>query len=411
MERYDSYKDSGVEWIREVPTGWEFLRSRFMFTQRTSKNHPEEPLLSVTQERSLVRRDELETNVWNPDSDVSGYKLVKDGDFVISLRSFEGGLELSEVQGIVSPAYTVFYPIRRISSRYFKYLFKCHEFIIELNKYVSGIRQGKNISYSDFSEISLPIPSLTCQDEIGQYLDRKTTLIDSLIEKTEKRIELLKEKRTSLINQVVTKGLNPDVEMKDSGVEWIGEIPSHWGFSKVGRHFQIGRGRVISKEEIDSNSGDFPVYSSQTTNDGELGKISTYDFEGEYVTWTTDGANTGTCFHREGRFNTTNVCGMLKSVNENYRMKFLSFYLNQVTKPYVRVDINPKLMNNMMSEIPLLIPPISEQVNIENFLRKGTSLIDSTITIEEKRIELLKEYRQSLISEVVTGKVKVTRDE
>lgn len=411
MERYDSYKDSGVEWIREVPTGWEFLRSRFMFTQRTSKNHPEEPLLSVTQERSLVRRDELETNVWNPDSDVSGYKLVKDGDFVISLRSFEGGLELSEVQGIVSPAYTVFYPIRRISSRYFKYLFKCHEFIIELNKYVSGIRQGKNISYSDFSEISLPIPSLTCQDEIGQYLDRKTTLIDSLIEKTVRKIELLKEKRTSLINEVVTKGLNPDVEMKDSGVEWIGEIPSHWGFSKVGRHFQIGRGRVISKEEIDSNSGDFPVYSSQTTNDGELGKISTYDFEGEYVTWTTDGANTGTCFHREGRFNTTNVCGMLKSVNENYRMKFLSFYLNQVTKPYVRVDINPKLMNNMMSEIPLLIPPISEQVNIENFLRKGTSLIDSTITIEEKRIELLKEYRQSLISEMVTGKVKVTRDE
>ena len=369
--------------------------------QRTSKNHPEEPLLSVTQERSLVRRDELETNVWNPDSDVSGYKLVKDGDFVISLRSFEGGLELSEVQGIVSPAYTVFYPIRRISSRYFKYLFKCHEFIIELNKYVSGIRQGKNISYSDFSEISLPIPSLTCQDEIGQYLDRKTTLIDSLIEKTVRKIELLKEKRTSLINEVVTKGLNPDVEMKDSGVEWIGEIPSHWGFSKVGRHFQIGRGRVISKEEIDSNSGDFPVYSSQTTNDGELGKISTYDFEGEYVTWTTDGANTGTCFHREGRFNTTNVCGMLKSVNENYRMKFLSFYLNQVTKPYVRVDINPKLMNNMMSEIPLLIPPISEQVNIENFLRKGTSLIDSTITIEEKRIELLKEYRQSLISEMV----------
>ena len=411
MERYGSYKDSGVEWIREVPTGWEFLRSWFMFTQRTSKNHPEEPLLSVTQERSLVRRDELETNVWNPDSDVSGYKLVKDGDFVISLRSFEGGLELSEVQGIVSPAYTVFYPIRRISSRYFKYLFKCHEFIIELNKYVSGIRQGKNISYSDFSEISLPIPSLTCQDEIGQYLDRKTTLIDSLIEKTVRKIELLKEKRTSLINEVVTKGLNPDVEMKDSGVEWIGEIPSHWGFSKVGRHFQIGRGRVISKEEIDSNSGDFPVYSSQTTNDGELGKISTYDFEGEYVTWTTDGANTGTCFHREGRFNTTNVCGMLKSVNENYRMKFLSFYLNQVTKPYVRVDINPKLMNNMMSEIPLLIPPISEQVNIENFLRKGTSLIDSTITIEEKRIELLKEYRQSLISEMVTGKVKVTRDE
>jgi type I restriction enzyme, S subunit len=189
---------------------------------------------------------------------------------------------------------------------------------------------------------------------------------------------------------------------KESGVEWIGEIPSHWNYSKVGRHFEIGRGRVISKIEIDDNKGDYPVYSSQTSNNGELGRINTYDFEGEYVTWTTDGAHTGTCFFREGKFNTTNVCGMLSQRNTPYSLRFLSFYLNQVTKPYVRIDINPKLMNNMMSEIPLIIPPILEQEQIVSFLDNKTSWIDTLIEKTRRRIDVLKEKRTSLIHHVVT---------
>jgi type I restriction enzyme, S subunit len=189
---------------------------------------------------------------------------------------------------------------------------------------------------------------------------------------------------------------------KDSGVQWIGEIPSHWGYSIVGRHFEIERGRVISKIEIEDNKGEFPVYSSQTTNNGELGKINTYDFEGEYVTWTTDGVHTGTCFFRKGKFNTTNVCGMLSIRNTPYSLPFLSFFLNQVTKPYVRIDINPKLMNNMMSEIPLVLPPLHEQQQIVQFLDIKTSLIDSLIDKTQLKIELLKEKRTSLINHVVT---------
>ena len=184
---------------------------------------------------------------------------------------------------------------------------------------------------------------------------------------------------------------------------WISEIPIHWKKSRVGRHFKIERGRVISKEEIQENLGEFPVYSSQTSNNGELGKISTYDFDGEYVTWTTDGEKTGTCFYRTGKFNTTNVCGML-SLRETtpYSLKFLNYYLNLVTRPYVRLDINPKLMNNMMSEIPLIIPPLSEQLLIVQFLDEKTGLIDSLISIKEQKIILLKEQRKSLINQVVT---------
>jgi len=144
------------------------------------------------------------------------------------------------------------------------------------------------------------------------------------------------------------------------------------------------------------------AHSSQTSNNGELGRIDTYDFEGEYVTWTTDGANTGTCFYRNGKFSTTNVCGMLSIRNTPYSLPFLNFFLNGITKPYVRIDINPKLMNNMMSEIPLILPPLHEQLQIVSFLDTKTSLIDSLIEKTQRKIELLKEKRTSLINEVVT---------
>jgi type I restriction enzyme S subunit len=189
---------------------------------------------------------------------------------------------------------------------------------------------------------------------------------------------------------------------KDSGIEWIGEIPYTWKISKVYRHLFMKRGRVISKEEIDSLQGEYPVYSSQTENYGILGYINSYDFDGEYVTWTTDGANAGTCFIRKGKFNTTNVCGLLSPKQNLINLPFLNFLLNIGTKGYVRLDINPKLMNNMMGDIPLLLPPLSEQEQIVSYLDENTSLIDEMVEKKKRKIGLLKEYRTSLVNTVVT---------
>jgi type I restriction enzyme S subunit len=190
---------------------------------------------------------------------------------------------------------------------------------------------------------------------------------------------------------------------RDSGIEWIGEIPSHWILSRIGRHFFMERGRVISKEEISDNLGEYPVYSSQTENYGVLGSINTFDFEGEYVTWTTDGANAGTCFYRTGKFNTTNVCGLLSyRVSGRNDLKFLNYLLNLGTKGYVRVDINPKLMNNMMGDIPFISPPLSEQEHIVSYLDDKTTKIDELIQNKLRKIDFLKEYRTSLINTVVT---------
>lgn len=185
---------------------------------------------------------------------------------------------------------------------------------------------------------------------------------------------------------------------KPSGIDWIGDIPEHWTVATVGRVTNLGRGRVISNLEIGENPGEYPVYSSQTENNGEMGHLATYDFDGEYVTWTTDGANAGTVFHRSGKFNCTNVCGTIQPKNwEQLDLRFLPYYLNLGTKYSVRLDINPKLMNNMMAKIPLVIPDLTEQRAISDYLNQRIKNIESLISSKGRFIQLLKEESNSAL--------------
>lgn len=188
----------------------------------------------------------------------------------------------------------------------------------------------------------------------------------------------------------------------DSGVEWWGHVPSHWENRSVSQLCSLGRGRVISRIEIDDNVGKFPVYSSQTENDGVLGCINTFDFEGDYLTWTTDGANAGTVFRRRGRFTCTNVCGTLKARAPDLDLSYLAYALSVETRRHVRLDINPKLMNNVMARIRVLLPPFDEQCIIASFLDRKTAEIDTLIAKKQRMIDLLHEKRQALISEAVT---------
>jgi type I restriction enzyme S subunit len=263
------------------------------------------------------------------------------------------------------------------------------------------------VSVDEVKELYCPFPPLSEQHAIAAFLDRETARIDALIRKQERLIELLEEKRAALISHTVTKGLDPDVEMKDSGIEWLGEIPAHWGITRVWTLFELGRGRVISAEEVQDNPGPYPVYSSQTAGQGAFGYIDTFDFEGIYLTWTTDGANAGTVFYREGKFNCTNVCGTLKATAKDVEPKFFAYALNTATSFFVRHDINPKLMNNVMARIKVQVPPPSEQCAIAAYLDRETARIDALIDKTEAMIERLQEYRTALISAAVTGKIDV----
>ena len=190
--------------------------------------------------------------------------------------------------------------------------------------------------------------------------------------------------------------------MKDSGIEWIGEIPEDWEVVKVKYLFELGRGRVIGKQELKSK-GKYPVYSSQTKNDGVLGFIDSYDFEGDMLTWTTDGANAGTVFLRTGKYNCTNVCGTLKLNRLENNLQYLKYSLEYIAIFHKRLDTNGyKIMNNEMANINIILPPQPQQKAIADFLDKKVSEIDNVISKTKKVIKEYKKYKQSLITETVT---------
>jgi type I restriction enzyme, S subunit len=270
--------------------------------------------------------------------------------------------------------------------------------------------------YDDyFVDIYTLIPTIQEQQQISNYLDHKTQQIDSLIEKTQQKIELLKEQRTSLINQVVTKGLNPDVEMKDSGVEWIGEIPSGWdvypmkyGLTMITGKEQPQKENIkISPENVESDTGVcLNLYS---------------DYSGEGVPFTKGDIllNKLRLYLKKILFTEYNGFSMGEMIvlrtKDNLFNKYLFYILfNQGLIDLLDSQSNgvklPRVSPEVILNTNFLYPPIQEQQQIVEHLDKGTTKIDSTIGKETQRIDLLKEYRQSLISEVVTGKVDV-RDE
>ena len=189
---------------------------------------------------------------------------------------------------------------------------------------------------------------------------------------------------------------------KDPEIEWMGNIPDSWEIKPVWMLFTLGRGRVINHENIGNHSGEYPVYSSQTEDNGILGFLDTYDFDGNYLTWTTDGANAGTVFERHGKFNCTNVCGTLLAKESKSTIGYFKYAIDMATQWYVRHDINPKLMNNVMSSIRIPSPNYDEQKVITDFLNRETERIDTLIAKKRRQIELLQEKRSALISHVVT---------
>ena len=191
------------------------------------------------------------------------------------------------------------------------------------------------------------------------------------------------------------------MEYKKSKFEWFDKIPANWNESKISYLFEIGRGRVISAQEL-KEDGLYPVYSSQTKDNGCMGMIDTFDFDDDLITWTTDGANAGTVFIRNGKFNCTNVCGTLKPISD-VDLKFYFYYLQFMTQFYKRPDTNgAKIMNNEMAGIHALVPPLSEQTHIADFLDRKTAQIDEIIAKKEKMLTLLDEKKKAVINEAVT---------
>lgn len=415
--RYDRYKDSGVEWLGEIPEHWEPFRAKHVFRNVSEKGFPDEPLLSATQDRGVVPRDQLEQRVVMPVGQLQTFKLVREDNFVISLSSFQGVIEHCAYQGLVSPAYTVLRLQRDVNPRFLRHLLRASNFISELNISVTGIRQGKNIDYGDFAESILPIPPKPEQDRIVTFLDRKTAEIDALIAKKQRQIELLDEQKAILINRAVTRGLNPNAKLKPSGIEWIGEIPENW---------QVDRLFSIFNERVETGHGHLPMLNI-TISRG----VSVEDFDGDRPKRLIEDRNSykraavGDIAYNmmrmwQGAVGNVNTEGLvspayvvarpIRDINSFYFSSMFrgkAFQIETNKFSYGIVTDRNRLYWLGFKSIFVPLPPKAEQDAIAEHITNIQEVIKKSQTALQGQIENFKTLRSTLIAHTVTGRLKV----
>lgn len=428
--RYDSYKDSGVGWLGEVPAHWMFVPGRRLFEQRRDPSRPEDEQLTASQKYGVVPQSLY--MVWEDQkvtlalSGLESFKHVDVDDFVISLRSFQGGIEWSRYSGCVSPAYTVLRRRKQIVPDYWAYTLKCPGYISALQSISGGIRDGRNISYEQFGSIALPQPPHSEQRAIAAFLDRETAKIDALVAEQQRLIELLKEKRQAVISHAVTKGLNPDVPMKDSDIEWLGEVPAHWSVTRV----KYLCSHVVDCLHTTPTYDGEPEFPAIRTADVERGRLlleqsrlvsrEVYEERIQRL----QPREGDVLYSREGeRFGMAALVppGIALCLGQRMMMfrarpevhsAFLMWLLNgdsiykQVlaslagaTSPHVNIG---DIIN---FHVPL--PTVDEQRAISAYIDRSVEGVDALISEADKAMVLLGEHRSALISAAVTGRIDV----
>ena len=431
MNKYKSYKSSGVDWIGDIPSDWEVSRIKKYFIERNEKvNDIDFPPLSVTKNGVVPQLDNVSKSDNHDDR-----KKVCTNDFVINSRSDrKGSSGLSRLLGSVSLINIVLEP-RNINPSYTEYLFKSYNFIEEFFKNGKGIHWDLwSTRYSELKNIIIPVPTLEEQKVIVNFLDEKKVLIDRLISNKEQKINLLKEQKVSLINHIVTKGLNPNSKMKESGIEWIGEIPKGWTKIKL-RYLGELYGGLTGKSGVDFNNDENPknkpyipytnIYNNIYISKNHFHYVSIDEGEKQNLVKKND---LFFLMSSETYQDLGKSCILIDQVDELYLNSFCKgFRVN-------RKDVNPIFLNYQLSsqtvkelisiegngytrinlrqdrllETICFIPPIDEQKEIIIFFDSKTREIDNLIQLEQNKISLLKQYKLSLISEVVSGKIKVT---
>lgn len=422
---YSTYQTTPIPWLAEVPKGWDDVKVKFLFGERVEKGYEKEPLLAATQTLGVVPKELYENRTVTAQKDFHLLKLVRVGDFVISLRSFQGGIEYAYYQGIISPAYTIMKPNKKVCGDYFRYLFKSKHFVDDLATYVTGIREGQNIDYSKFRESYQPLPPHPEQIQIAAFLDHKCNLIDTAIQKKASLIELLKEQKQAIINRAVTRGLNPNAPMKDSGIEWLGEIPAHWQVKRLKYVSKINPGRKplnpellavflpmekVGEDGVIQQGTKLPIKELATgftyfeRNDIIVAKI-TPCFEngkGAYLkNLETEVGFGSTEFHVFRPWKRKIFPDFLNSILVSEKFRSLGEYFMIGSAGQKRVP------TSFISNYTIGLPPIPEQQQIVDFIFQESKTIDTTITRIEREIELIKEYKTALIAEAVTGKIDV----
>lgn len=408
MAVYQEMKDSGYPFIGAIPQHWRIIRVKNILNNYTEKNHPDAEVLSLYRDLGVLPKNSRSDNHNVTSEDTSQYKFVRAGDLVINkMKAWQGSLAVSEYTGIVSPAYYVCkFTDNDINKQYIHYLLRCCSYAQEFEKLSTGMRIGQwDLGIDDFMKIPLAIPPITEQAGIAAYLDKTLVQIDSLITEAKASIEEYKKWKASIIYEAVTKGLDPDVEMKDSGVDIIGNIPVHWRLYRLKYLCDVMTGNQDTQNAVDD--GKYPFYVRSPI----IQRTNTYTYEGEGILMAGDGAGAGRVFHyATGKY----AIHQRVYCFHNFRNIMPQFFLYYISELFKKVmdkgsaqSTVPSVRLPMIQDFIFAIPPAREQAQIIEFLNKKCETIDSLIFEKESLISDLESYKKSLIYEVVTGKRKV----
>lgn len=413
---YTEMKDSGIHWMGKIPKHWDLIRAKFHFTQTNSRGNEVPILLAASQKNGVCPQSWLEGVVQvSENTDLQQFKTVHKNDFVISLRSFQGGFERSDFEGVCSPAYQVFHADNAFDNNYLKYLFKNELFIDEMNSLTVGIREGRNIKYEDFANSLILVPPLSEQSAIAAYLDTQCAKIDEIIAQAKASMEDYKQWKASIIYEAVTKGLNPNVEMKDSGVEWIGKIPAHWYIKVL---FQlVSQVKNKNKNLSETNLLSLSYGKIKRKNIDDTDGLLPASFDGyniiennDIVLRLTDLQNDHTSL-RVGRATERGIItsAYITVRPTNSRMSEYLYYLLHafdIKKGFYGMGsgVRQGLNYDEIKMLKLPLPPLDEQSTIATYLDTQCAKIDDLIVEKQSLIDDLESYKKSLIYEVVTGK-------
>ncbi len=422
--RYPEYRDSGVEWLGEVPGHWAVERAKFLYQRIQRPVDEDDDVVTAFRDGTVTLRSNRRTEGYTFAIKEIGYQGVRVGDLVIhAMDGFAGAIGVSDSSGKCSPVCLVCLPSgTEVVSEYYAAALRNMAHTGYISALSKGIRErSTDFRFSEFKEQCLPVPPRSEQRAIATFLDHQTARIDTLIAKMERLLELLEEKRTALITRAVTKGLDPDVPMKDSGVEWLGEVPGHWELTRWRNCCQITEGQVDPTTEENADR----ILVAPNHIESGTGKIL------ELETAFEQGAISGKYEVRAGDLIYSKIRPALRKACISYgawlcsadmypvrtdpRVLSVTFLLNYVlSEPFSRFMIDesmrvamPKVNRDTLADTPIPLPPIAEQRAITTYLDHQTARIDTLRGKITTAIAHLREYRTALISAAVTGKIDV----
>lgn len=402
---YDDYKSSGVEWASETPQHWDIKPITAIAEVVSVANQPDLELLSVYLNEGVIRFSDVDAKRTNATSvDLTKYQIVDPGNLVLNnQQAWRGSVGVSNYRGIVSPAYIILKLSSCFDPTFANYYFRTSSTVAHYLVSSKGVGTiQRNLYWPSLKRCPVVIPPLPEQRAIALFLDDKCKKIDEAVRIKEAQIALLRERRQILIQEAVTRGLNPDAPLKDSGIDWIGQIPAHWEVKKV-KHFAQNRSGDGITNSVLTDEGEYEVFGGN----GLMGYSDRYNVDGDYIVIGRVGAYCGNVRLASGkRWISDNalILRIAQHIDNNYFSAVLqAANLNKMNES----NAQPLITGTKVSNHQFPCAPTSEQMDIVSYLNILNEKIDTAISLKQDQITALKEYKTSLINAAVTGKIKV----